>query len=154
MAIFKGETQEWDFRINFGVAQGLKREGIVNLLSGETEDLNKLQFNLETRGQVYEFLCREQIKVAGMTEEQFAAEFGKGKLKEAQEVLISQVVDFFHEAGMGEIAEYARKLTTEFVEARKQLGEKVKGFDLGKALKSKLDEINLEEEVQKQTGSK
>lgn len=153
MAVFEGVNNKWNFHLDFGKAIGLKKEGIVNLLSGETEDLNKVQFNLETRGQVYEFLCRDQIEEKGITPEEFAAEFGKGKLKQAQEILIEEIADFFLEAGMPEIAEYARKLTTEFVEARAALGRKVKGVDLTKVLSEKIEKIDLEQEIRDQTGN-
>lgn len=154
MATFSGVNHVWEISVDFGKALGLKKEGIVNLLSGEVEDLNKAQFDLEARGQIYEFLCRSQIEKLGISIEEFASEFGKGKLKEAQQILIEEIADFFLEAGMPEMGEYARKLTTEVVEARKTLGAKIKGMDLTKVLSDKINRIDLEKEMMNPIGSR
>lgn len=154
MARFFGTTRTWDIVVDFGQVLALKKAGIINLLSGESDELNRIQFDLETRGQVLHFLCESQIQEAGFTPEQFAAEFGKGRLRESQELLLQELIDFFLEAAQPEKAAYLRKLATEIQQARQTISDKIDQAELSPIINEELNKIDLAAEVRKKIGNR
>ena len=150
---FQGHQFDWRIELDFGKAVRLKKDGIVNLLSGDTDEISKIEFSLEVFGQVLATLCEDQIKQKGFTPEQFAADIPKGKIREIRNGLFQELVDFFLDAAQPEMATYCRKVRTEVAAAREKMSRKLEETDLTSVIDEQMDKIDIPQEIRRQIGS-